>query len=183
MIIAAIDVETTGFRSTHVVTQVAGAVVDVESCSISHPIHFRIHLTEDEVAAADAEALAITKWTPEDNAQATPREEAVRQFDAWMHTTRPGLTIAHNATFDRRMCVAGRLIHQEVPWACTMKGLKEFQKLHRRQLPDNKLSTLAELCGYQQTAAHVSALDDAYVVANGLLYLLSTGVPVDRMRL
>lgn len=173
MLLAAIDLETTGFRNHHVATQVAVALINTENLKIEEHLHLHLRLNEQQMQEADPEALACNGWTRESNETAMDREEALAKFDQWMLFTGPKGLVAHNAPFDRRMAVAGRLVRPEIPWFCTQKGLKVYRNRYRVDLGSNQLQTLARLCGYQQSAAHISALDDCYACANGFLYLLS----------
>lgn len=181
MRIAVVDVETTGFGRQHVVWQIASALVDTHSRVISEPVHLEIQLTPEELEVSSEKALEVSGWSEERNANARNRDEVLQLFSGWLQHVSPVRMCAHNARFDRRMCVEGRLVPADMPWACTMLGIQSFQRLNQCHLENNKLATLAGLCGYNQTRAHENALDDVYASANGLLYLLHAGVPIEQM--
>lgn len=173
----AIDTETTGFDGVPgaVITQIAAVAIGEESRKFISSGALRIRLTEEEIKVFAKEAMAVQGWTPEINATGIPVTECLQQFKEWMLEMSPCGFIAHNARFDRAFCTKQGFTDSNVPWHCTLQGMKLAEDRGLKKFKNCKLATLAESCGYQPAAAH-QAFDDVLVCANGFLWLQSLGI-------
>ena len=172
--VVVVDIESTGLSvKEHVICEIGACAVEkVGGCwQKGESFCMRIRLSQQEIAAARADALAINGFTPELNEKGADRQEVCRHFDEWLHGVRPQLLVAHNARFDRSFCIAGGLVHESVPWVCTMTAFANWRK-KTGNTGSRKLAELAKFASSEAVTYH-TALGDVNACVGGLIFLIN----------
>lgn len=176
----ALDTETTGFRGVHKITEMAAFAIHIPSLEVVSQGSLQIRLTESQIQHMTPEAREVQGWSEERNREGIPLEEAVAQFQSWL----AGFSIigfaAHNADFDRYHLTQDGFIPPRQRWFCTRRGLRIHEQRTRAKLENNKLASLASLCGVENQEAHRSHAD-AWVATQGLIWLLRHGISLADM--
>lgn len=180
--IVAIDVETTGLRGQHCITEVGAYAIHLATRQLVSYGEIQVQLTPQECALMSPEAAAVQGWTPERNATGVPLEAAREQIRGWLKGYNLQGFIAHNADFDRYHLQRQGFVDQGQPWYCTRKGLVASEGLMRVQYTNHKLASLAEASGFVNPDPHRSGAD-ALTAAMGYLWLTSKGVQPQSMRI
>jgi DNA polymerase III epsilon subunit-like protein len=181
-VVVVADVETTGLRANHCVTEVGAYAIALPTREFVSYGEVQVQLTPAQEALMTVEAMQVQGWTLERNKNGMPFEQAREQIQAWLAGLNVLGFVAHNADFDRYHLERQGFVPRGATWYCTRKGLQAYERLKRVKLANQKLASLAEACGYQNPDAHRAGAD-ALVAAHGYLWLTAQGVRPDEMRL
>lgn len=181
-VVVAIDVETTGLRANHVVTEVGAYAIDLPTRMIVSYGEVQIRLTPEQQQLMSPEAAQVQGWTPERNAAGLDFSQAQAQILSWLSGMNVFGFVAHNADFDRYHLLRQGLVPPDQTWYCTKKGLQCYEKQKRIKLANYKLASLAEACGFTNPDAHRAGAD-AMTAAHGYLWLTAQGVRPNEMQI